>query len=105
MKIYGLPRSPCSLAMTDKENALYHFMMTADFVILTSQYDKQMLVILSLLQKGEKSTEFKIRLKALKSYFKFMDTSLCYAKFSMTRNFVILSVSEKSKNLRYTLKH
>ena len=49
--VYGLPRSLCSLAMTDKENALCHFTMTADFVILTSQYDKQMLVILSLCKR------------------------------------------------------
>ena len=34
--------------------------------------------------ESEKSTEFKIRLKALKSHFDFVDTSLCYAKFSMT---------------------
>ena len=33
--LFGFPRSPCSLAMTDKENALYYFTMTADFVILS----------------------------------------------------------------------
>ena len=33
--LFGLPRSLCSLAMTDKENALCHFAMTADFVILS----------------------------------------------------------------------
>ena len=33
--LFGLPRSPCSLAMTDKENALCYFTMTADFVILS----------------------------------------------------------------------
>ena len=33
--LFGLPRSLCSLAMTGKENALCHFTMTADFVILS----------------------------------------------------------------------
>ena len=33
--LFGSPRSPCSLAMTDKENALCYFTMTADFVILS----------------------------------------------------------------------
>ena len=33
--LFGLPRLLCSLAMTDKENALYYFTMTADFVILS----------------------------------------------------------------------
>ena len=33
----GLPRSLCSLTMTDKENALYYFTMTADFVILSKK--------------------------------------------------------------------
>ena len=50
----------------------------ADFVILTNQYDKQMLVILSLLQKRRKIHKFKIyfKFKAKNSYFDFMDTSL-----------------------------
>ena len=32
-----------------------------------------------------------------------MDTSLCYAKFSMTKSLVILSVSEKSKEFKTRL--
>ena len=35
-------------------------------------------------ERSEKSVEFKIHLKALKSHFDFLDTSLYYAKFSMT---------------------
>ena len=38
----------------------------------------------SALAQSEKSVEFKIHLKALKSHFDFLDTSLYYAKFSMT---------------------
>ena len=33
--LFGLPRSLCSLAMTDKENTLCHLARTADFVILS----------------------------------------------------------------------
>ena len=72
-------------------------------------------VILSLLQKGEKS-------KGLKAHLLFLDTSLtlsmtnlgkslnlivCHtlmlSKLTMTADFVILSVAKNPKNLRYTL--
>ena len=57
---------------------------------------RQGIVILSLLQKGEKSTEFK-------THFKFMDTS---PKAQYDKDSVILSEWNERKiqiNLRYTL--
>ena len=71
-RFYGLPRSLCSLAMTDKENALCYFTRTADFVIL------------SLLQKGEKS-------KGLKAHLLFLDTSLT---LSMTNSGFCLKITD-----------
>ena len=65
--------------------------MTANFVILSDSEKSTPLVILSV---SEISTEFKThfkfkvknpRFKSANSHFKFVDTSLCYAKFSMTK--------------------
>ena len=88
--LFGLPHSLCSLAMTDKENALCYFTMTADFVILS-------------VAKNPKNLRYAL----------FMDTSLalsminlgkslnlivCHAftllKLAMTAHFVILSVAK-----------
>ena len=68
--------------MTDKENALRHLEMTANFVIL------------SLLQKGEKSINSIF--SSLFSVF-CMDTELCYAKFSMTKFINITKISQYDK--------
>ena len=53
----------------------------------------------SALAQSEKSTEFKIclKFKAKNPYFDFMDTSLCYAKFSMTKFRLLFDTSPKFK--------
>ena len=80
--LFGLPRSLCSLAMTDKENALCHFAMTANFVILSVATQR-----VARRKPQQKNPQ------RLKENLPFLDTSLA---LSMTANASLRAVFAKT---------